>query len=77
MFTKWCDDGTGILTFVVKLKRIVLHTILKFSEKLVPRTLVQNVCDCQQRILLTFYDSVQLTLVADPAYSVVLVWDGE
>jgi hypothetical protein len=38
VFTKWCDDGTGVLTFVVKLKRIVLHTIIKFSEKLVPRT---------------------------------------
>ncbi len=77
LFTKWCDDDTGVLTFVVKLKRIVLHTILKFNEKLVPRTLAQNVCDCWQRILLTFYDSLQLTWAADPAYSVVLLWDGE
>ncbi len=37
VFTKWCDDGTRVLTFVVKLKHIVLHTIVKFSEKLVPR----------------------------------------
>jgi hypothetical protein len=45
VFTKWHDDGTGVLTFVVKLKRIVLHTNVKFSEKLVPRTFVQNVRD--------------------------------
>jgi hypothetical protein len=53
--------STGVLTFVIKLKGIVLHTIVKFSEKLAPRTLAQNVCDCRQRILITFYDSVQLT----------------
>ncbi len=75
VFTKWCDDGTGVLIFVVKLKCIVLHTIVKFSEILVPRTLAQNVPDCWQWILLTFYDSVQLTWVADPAYSVVLLWE--
>ncbi len=61
MFTKWCDDGMGVLTFVVKLKRIVLHTNVKFSEKLVPRTLAQNICDCRQWILLTSFDFVQLT----------------
>ncbi len=77
VFTKWCDDGTGVLTFVVKLKHIVLHTNVKFSEKLVPRTFAQNVRDCRQWILLMFYDSVQLKCVADPAYSVVLLWDGE
>ncbi len=47
VFTKWCDDGTEVLTFVVKLKCIVLHTIVKFSEKLVPRMFAQNVCDYQ------------------------------
>ncbi len=26
VFTKWCDNGMGVLTFVVKLKRIILHT---------------------------------------------------
>ncbi len=57
VFTKWCDDGTGVLTFIVKLKHIVFHTIVKFSEKLVPRTLAQTI----QWILLMFYDSVQLT----------------
>jgi hypothetical protein len=41
VFTKWCDDGMGVLTFVVKLKCIVLHTNVKFSKKLVPRMLVQ------------------------------------
>ncbi len=60
VFTKWCDDGAGVSTFVVKLKRIVLHTNVKFSEKLVPRILAKNVCDCWQRILLTSYDFVQL-----------------
>jgi hypothetical protein len=39
VFTKRCDDGTGVLTFVVKLKCIVLHTIVKFSEKLYPEHL--------------------------------------
>ncbi len=43
VFTKWCDDGTGVLTFVFKLKRIVLHTIVKFSKILVPRTFAQNI----------------------------------
>jgi hypothetical protein len=61
MFTKWCDDGTGVLTFVVKLKRIVLHTNVKFSEKLVPRTFVQNVRDHWQQILLSSFDFIQLT----------------
>jgi hypothetical protein len=61
VFTKWRDDGTGVLTFVVKLKHLVLHTIFKFSEKLVPRTVAQNVRDYQQRILLTSFDFVQLT----------------
>ncbi len=61
VFTKWCDDGTVVLTFVVKIKRIVLHTIVKFSEKLVPRTFVQNVHDYQQQILLASFDFVQLT----------------
>ncbi len=32
--TKWCDDGTGVLTFVVKLKCIVLYTYAKLSENL-------------------------------------------
>jgi hypothetical protein len=77
VFTKWYDDGMGVLTSAVKLKRIVLHTIVKFSEKLVPRTLAQNVRDYQQWILPMFYDSVQLTQVANPAYSVVLLWDDE
>ncbi len=45
VFTKWCDDGTRVLTFVVKLKCIVLHTNVKFSEKLLPRMFVQNVQD--------------------------------
>ncbi len=58
VFTKWCDDVMGVLTFVVKLKCIVLHTNIKFSEKLVPRTFAQNVHDHWQWIL-------------DPAYSVV------
>ncbi len=75
-FTKWCDDGTGVLTFVVKLKHIVLYTIVKFSEKLVPRTLVPNVHDYRQWILLMSYDSVQLTWVADPAYSVVFPFES-
>ncbi len=61
VFTKWCDDGTGVLTFVVKLKRIVLHTIVKFSEKRVPRTFAQKFHDYRQRILLTSFDFVQLT----------------
>ena len=61
VFTKWCDDGMGVSTFVVKLKCIVLHINVKFSEKLVPRTFVQNVRDCRQQILLMFYDSAQLT----------------
>jgi hypothetical protein len=39
VFTKWCDNGTEILTFLVKLKHIVLHTNVKFCEKLVPKTL--------------------------------------
>ncbi len=77
VFTKWCDDGTGVLNFVVKLKRIGLHTNVKFSEKLLRRTFAKNVRDRRQRILLMFYDSVQLTWVADPAYSVVLLLDGE
>jgi hypothetical protein len=42
VFTKWYDDGTGVLTFVVKLKRTVLHTNIKLSEKLVPRALAQT-----------------------------------
>ncbi len=61
MFKKWCDDGTGVLTFVVKLKRVALHTNVKFSEKLVPRTFAQNVRDYWQRILLSSFDFVQLT----------------
>ncbi len=61
----------GSLNFVVKLKCIVLHTNVKFSEKLVPRTFAQNVRDYQQRILLLSFDFVQLTWVADLAYSVV------
>ena len=77
MFTKWCDDGTGVLTFVVKLKCIVLHTNVKISEKLVPITFEQNVRDYRQWILLISFDFAQLTRVADPAYSVVLLWNGE
>ncbi len=78
VFNKWCDDGTGVLTFVVKLKCIRLHTSIKFnSEKPLPRTLAQNVRDYRQLILLTSYDIVQLTWVADPVYSVVLLWNGE
>ncbi len=60
MFTKWCDDGTGVLTFVVKLERIVLHTNVKFSEKLEPRTCVQNVRDHRHWILLLSFDFIQL-----------------
>jgi hypothetical protein len=61
VFTKWSDDGTGVLTFVVKLKCTVLHTNIKFNEKLVPRTLAQNVRDYWQWIFLTSFDFVQLT----------------
>ncbi len=60
VFTKLCDDGTGVLTFVVKLKHIVLHTNVKINEKLVPRTFAQNVRDYRQRILLLSFDFVQL-----------------
>jgi hypothetical protein len=77
VFTKWCDDGMGVLTFVVKLKCIVLPTNVKFSEKLVPRGFVQNVHDYWQWILLLSFDFVQLMWVADPVYSVVLLRDGE
>jgi hypothetical protein len=41
--------------------RIVLHTIVKFSEKLIPRTFAQNVCDYRQWKLLTSFGFVQLT----------------
>ncbi len=51
---------TGVLTFVAKLKHIVLHTNIKFGKRLVPRMLLQNVGDYWQRILLTSYDFVQL-----------------
>jgi hypothetical protein len=61
VFTKWCNDGIGVLTVVVKLKRVVLHTIVTFSEKLAPRTFAQNVPDYRQWILLTSFDFVQLT----------------
>jgi hypothetical protein len=61
VFTKWCDDGMGVLTFVVKLTHVVLHTKVKFSEKFVPRTFAQNVRDYRQRILLSSNDFVQLT----------------
>jgi hypothetical protein len=36
------------------------NTNIKFSKKLVPRMLAQNVRDYWQRILLTSYDFVQL-----------------
>ncbi len=60
MFTKWCDDGTGVSTFIVELKRVALHTNVKFSEKLVLRTFAQNVRDYRQWILLSSVDFVQL-----------------
>ncbi len=72
VFTKWCDDAQVVLTFVVMLKCIVLHTNVKFSKNLLPRMLAQNVHDYRERILLTSYVFVQLTWVDDPAYSVVL-----
>jgi hypothetical protein len=61
----------GSLNFVVKLKRIVLHTNVKFSEKLVPRTCAQNVRDHRQRILrLSFWHcSVDMS-----CWSSVLCW---
>ncbi len=59
-----------------KLKHIVLHTNVKFSKKLVPGMLAQNVHDYRQRILLMSYDFVQLTWVADPAYSVVFLFES-
>jgi hypothetical protein len=65
--------GMVVLTFVVKLKHVVLHTNVKFSEKFVPRMFAQNVRDYRQRILLSSFDFVQLTQVADPAYSVVFL----
>jgi hypothetical protein len=39
VFTKWCANGSKILTFLVGLKYVVLHTNVKFCEKLVPRML--------------------------------------
>jgi hypothetical protein len=60
LFTKWCDDGTEVLPFFVKLKRILLHTNVKFSEKLLPRMLAQSFHDYQQWILLVSNDFVQL-----------------
>ncbi len=76
VFTKWCDDSTGVLSFAVKLTCIVLQTNVKFSEKLVPRTLAQNVRDYWQWILLTSFDFIQLTWVVDPAYSVVFLFES-
>ncbi len=38
---KWDQAQATTGMTVVKLKRIVLHTIVKFSEKLVPRTFAQ------------------------------------
>jgi hypothetical protein len=43
-FTKWCDDCTEVLTFLlVKFECILLHTNIKFCEKHVPRMLAQNI----------------------------------
>ncbi len=39
VLTERFEDGTRVLTFVVKLKCIVLHTIVKFSENLYPEHL--------------------------------------
>jgi hypothetical protein len=39
LLSKWCNNGTEILTFLMKFKCIVLHTNVKFCEKLVPRRL--------------------------------------
>jgi hypothetical protein len=39
IFAKWRNNGTEILTFFIKFKRIVLHTNVKFCEELAPRTL--------------------------------------
>ncbi len=52
VFTKWCYNSTEVLTFLVKLKCIVLHTNIKFCETLVPRALAQNVRDYRQWVLL-------------------------
>ncbi len=50
-----------ILTFLVKLKRIVLHTNVKCCEKLISRMIVQNVHDNWQRMLLAANIFVWLT----------------
>ncbi len=55
---------------------LLLHTIVKLSKNLVPRTLAKNVRDYWQHILLMSYDFVQLTWVADPAYSVVFPFES-
>ncbi len=39
VFTKWCDDGTGVLTFIVKLKRIVWIITSSLAKNLYPQHL--------------------------------------
>ncbi len=61
----------GSLNFCCQAQTIALHTNIKLSEKLVPRTFAQNVLHYRQWILLLSFDFVQLLWVTDPAYSVV------
>jgi hypothetical protein len=65
VFTKWCDDGTGVVSFVVKLKCIILHTKVKFSKNLYPEHLRKmsviignEYCSC----LMTLFSQCELLI---------------
>jgi hypothetical protein len=43
VFAKWSNNRTQILTFLVKLKGVVLHAYIKLAEKFIAFALTQDV----------------------------------
>ena len=55
VLVKWCNDGTEILTLIVKLEVTVMHRNIVFSENRVPEHLRKMSIMIGLGILLTFY----------------------
>ena len=71
------NNGTKVRAFFIKLKCIVLHTNIKFWEKLIAWSLFQNIRYNGQWILPSFNNFVKRTQIGNPPYSAILFRGNE
>ena len=77
VFPQKIADCAEVLTCFIKFKDIILHTNVKFHEKLVSNALANDIHDDRQRILLLLDHFVKLSEIADPMNNAIFLGNDE